>query len=256
MNLFIRPFLISIFFWSSLAASSEFSELNTMARQEKTRKDGFQAAKKSAREQDQERLRGKSASDKKMADWEKSQVVAREIYRKQKKNSDVDRESLKNPEYRAYLKAQEDDAKKQQRLQSAYVEQKKKILKDTHPLSLAEELQVPEKRPRFDVSQRALYNTQKRAGTSSGRGGGTSSSPPPPPPSDFPAQPGLQDSFMPPGDPMQNNPDFPPSPEMPPPMPLDSFDAPPPYPMPMDDGSGGYFPPPPEDFGDFPPPEF
>lgn len=197
-----------------------------------------------------EREKGKTAYYEELERWERARKAALDQHKKQvKATSPVEG----GPEYREQkrkVRAERDQAEKT-RLE--YVRQKNAVLSKKRSkiaVSEEEELGLTEKRPRYDVTKRALFGAKPKYGAAAGStpsygggGFGGGNSPPPPPPEDFP--PG--DAYIPPPPvPEYDGSEFPP----PPPLPAPSFEdgdfppPPPPPPPPVDFGGGDFAPPP------------
>jgi|GEM_PF-3779241 len=155
-----------------------------------------------------------------------------DFIKNRKKTVIVDKEAT--PEYKEYRKIRLERLRKLDQQRSSYVTDRderwrKESLKIT--LSEADELGVPEKRPRVEIAKRQFILKPAAGAAGSSRGGGSSGggySPPPLPEADFPA------------------PDFGPPPPPPPEFFEPEFPPPPPMPgFPGDGFDGTDFPPPP-----------
>lgn len=194
---------------------------------------GFQDHLKSHDKVEEQRLKGLSDFLKKKKQEENAAEERRlDFIKNRKKTVIVDKEAT--PEYKEDRKVRLERLRKLDQQRSSYVTERderwrKESLKIT--LSEAEELGVPDKRPRVEIAKRHFILKPGAGASGSSRGGGSSGgsySPPPLPEPDFPA------------------PDFGPPPPPPPEFFEPEFPPPPPMPgFPGDGFDGSDFPPPP-----------
>jgi hypothetical protein len=218
-------FQILFFFCTSFADSSlgplDIERLN-----------GFAEHKTEVLEFDLERETGYKEWLEEQYEWEKRYDEARKEYRTQ---ADVIRPPESIPAYKNWLEEQQKWEKEQEAARAEMIAQRKQLKR---PFSEEKELEVYEKRPRYDLKDRSLYT--KRAS------GGRTSAPAPARPDVHPGETG---QFTPPPPPPPDD-DFPPPP--PPPMGDDDFPPPPPPPS-FDDFDNDFPPPPPPPPMDFAP---